>query len=205
MIGVIDYGAGNIRAILNIYKRLNINVSIVKDPYQLEKVNKIILAGVGTFDDSMSKLNKSGMREVLDSQVLKKNIPVLGICIGMQMMAQSSEEGKESGLCWFDDSKVIKIDELKLKHKPKLPHMGWNKVQPLKNHSIFNHIEKNKGFYFLHSYHFSCNQKYHLGMTNYGEEFVSAIYKDNIYGFQFHPEKSHLNGINILKNFSNLK
>ncbi|OUU44692.1 MAG: imidazole glycerol phosphate synthase subunit HisH [Verrucomicrobia bacterium TMED56] len=202
MIAIVDYGAGNIKAILNIYKLLNINVSIIKNSRQLEEANKIILAGVGAFDDSMSRLNNSGMREILDRQVLEKHVPVLGICVGMQMMACGSEEGKESGLCWFENSRVIKIDELNLQHKPKLPHMGWNKVQPLKNHSIFNNINKNKGFYFLHSYHFFCHQKYHLGITNYGSEFASAVCKDNIYGLQFHPEKSHSNGINVLKNFS---
>lgn len=204
MIAIVDYGAGNTKAIFNIYNRLNIKALIVKEPHQLGQANKIILAGVGAFDDSMSRLNKSGMRNVLDKQVLEKRVPVLGICVGMQMMACSSEEGKESGLCWFENSKVIKIDELKLNHKPKLPHMGWNNVEMIKQHPIFNHVDKKKGFYFLHSYHFHCNQQYHLGITNYGIDFPSSICNNNIFGFQFHPEKSHSNGINILKNFSNL-
>ena len=112
MIVLVDYGVGNIKAILNVYKLLNTNILIAKKPEQLEKASKIILAGVGAFDESMSRLNKSGMREILNQKVLKDHVPVLGICVGMQMMACSSEEGKEKGLCWFENSKVIKIDDL---------------------------------------------------------------------------------------------
>ena len=204
MIAVVDYGTGNISAITNIYKFLNVNVSIVSDADQLKKAKKIILAGVGAFDDSMLRLNASGMREILDQQVLKNNVPVLGICVGMQMMACSSEEGKENGLCWFNNSKVIKFDETKLPHKPKLPHMGWNNIKPFKHHPIFNEINKNVEFYFLHSYWFSCEQEHKLAVTNYGIEFPSVISKGNIFGLQFHPEKSHLDGIKIFKNFSEL-
>ena len=205
MIAIVDYGVGNIKAIFNIYRHLNIDVLIAKKPEQLERANKIILAGVGAFDDSMSRLNNSGMREILDQKVLNDHIPVLGICVGMQMMACNSEEGKEKGLCWFDNSKVIKINEHKLISKPKLPHMGWNNVLPLKQHSLFNRIDKSKGFYFLHSYRFFCDQQYYLGTTHYGTEFPSAVHKNNIFGLQFHPEKSHSNGINIFKNFSSLQ
>ncbi len=205
MIAIVDYGAGNIKAISNIYRHLNIDVLIVKKPEQLEQANKIILAGVGAFDDSMSRLNRSGMREILDQKVLNDHVPVLGICVGMQMMACSSEEGNEKGLCWFDNSKVVKLNEHNLKSKPKLPHMGWNNVQLSQQHSIFNQIDESKGFYFLHSYHFFYDPQYHLGTTNYGIEFPSAVYKNNIFGLQFHPEKSHSNGINIFKNFSSLQ
>lgn len=204
MIVLVDYGVGNIKAILKVYKLLNINILIAKKPEQLENASKIILAGVGAFDDLMSRLNKSGMREILNQKVLKDHVPVLGICVGMQMMACSSEEGKEKGLCWFENSKVIKIDEQKLIHKPKLPHMGWNNVKPSQHHSIFNQIDERKGFYFLHSYRFFCENQYYLGTTYYGTEFPSAVRKNNIFGLQFHPEKSHLNGVNIFKNFSNL-
>lgn len=205
MIAIVDYGVGNIKAIFNIYRYLNIDVLIAKKPEQLEHANKIILAGVGAFDDSMSRLNNSGMRKILDQKVLNDHVPVLGICVGMQMMACSSEEGKEKGLGWIENSKVLIIDEKKLAHKPKLPHMGWNKLKLTQHHSIFNQIDKSKGFYFLHSYHFSCDQQYYLGTTYYGIEFPSAVRKENIFGLQFHPEKSHSNGVNIFKNFSNLE
>ena len=203
MIGIVDYGRGNIGAIFNLLKSFNIDVAVVDDTKQLKKMNKIILAGVGSFDDSINCLNNSGLREVLDDQVLNNNIPVLGICIGMQIMACSSEEGKASGLCWIDNSKIIKINEKYLHSKPKLPHMGWNTVRSLRHSFIFDDIDKDKGFYFLHSYHFSCEEQYHLGTTNYGIDFPSAVQKKNIFGVQFHPEKSHSNGIQVLKNFSN--
>lgn len=203
MIGIIDYGAGNIGAIFNIYRSLNIDVQIVHKSEQLKKIKKIILAGVGSFDDSMNCLNKSGLREILDEQVLINKIPVLGVCVGMQMMACSSEEGKESGLGWINKSKILKINTKFLQNKPKLPHMGWNIVNPLSESLIFDNIDKKKGFYFLHSYYFSCEEKYHIAISNYGTNFPSAVRNKNIFGLQFHPEKSHLNGVQVFKNFSN--
>ena len=205
MIAIVDYGSGNIQAIKNIYKKLKIECVFASEPGDLEGTTKIILPGVGAFDEAMTQLSRSGMREILDMMVLEQNIPVLGICVGMQIMAKSSDEGKLEGLSWFD-AQVKLFDESKLKHKPKLPHMGWNEIVPTLNHSIFDSIDIEKGFYFLHSYFFSCNNKNDvLAEANYGGNFHCAVNKNNIFGFQFHPEKSHSNGINLFKNFAELK
>lgn len=204
MIAIIDYGSGNIQAIKNIYKKLKIECKFVSQPDQLDGISKIILPGVGAFDEAMTQLNESGMREVLDLMVLEQKIPVLGVCVGMQIMAASSDEGKLDGLGWFD-ANVKLFDENIIKHKPKLPHMGWNEIQAKYKHSIFDSIDTEKGFYFLHSFYFQCNDKNDvLAETHYGDVFHCAINKENIYGFQFHPEKSHSNGINLFKNFAEL-
>ena len=204
MIAIIDYGSGNIQAIKNIYKTLKIECKFVSEPNQLTGVDKIILPGVGAFDEAMTQLNKSGLREVLDSMVLEKKVPVLGVCVGMQIMASSSDEGSLDGLGWFD-AKVKLFDESIFNRKPKLPHMGWNEILPKKEDPILTSIDFEKGYYFLHSYYFECHdEKDVLATTNYGDIFHCAINKDNMYGFQFHPEKSHSNGINLFKNFAEL-
>ena len=204
MISIVDYGSGNIQAIQNIYKRLNIESQIVSTAEELARATRIILAGVGAFDETMKLLDKSGMREVLDKLVLNDKIPVLGVCVGMQIMATSSDEGELSGLNWFD-ANVKKLDESLIPHKPKVPHMGWNTAIPTNDNEIFIGLDKEKGFYFLHSYYFECNDETDiLAKTLYGQEFASAVQKDNIYGFQFHPEKSHSNGINVFRNFAEL-
>ena len=204
MIAILDYGSGNIRAIKNIYDRLNLKVAVAKTVYDLSCASKLILPGVGAFDDSISRLNDTGLRGALDNMVIKEKVPILGVCVGMQMMACSSEEGKEEGLGWFENSKVVKIDESSLAHKPKLPHMGWNSIGASKEHQILEGIDEVKGFYFLHSYVFCCEPEHQLTTTTYGQPFTSAIHKANIFGFQFHPEKSHSNGIRVFKNFAEL-
>ncbi len=149
MIAIIDYGSGNIQAIKNIYKKLKVDCKFVTEPSQLEGVSKIILPGVGAFDEAMNQLNQSGMREILDFMVLEQQVPVLGVCVGMQIMAARSDEGSLEGLGWFD-ANVHLFDESSIKHKPKLPHMGWNEISPNCHHSIFSNIDVKKGFYFLH-------------------------------------------------------
>jgi len=204
MIGIIDYGSGNIQAIKNIYKKLKIECKFVSEPNQLDGVDEIILPGVGAFDEAMTQLNKSGLREVLDLMVLEQKVPVLGVCVGMQIMAESSDEGKLAGLGWFD-AQVKLFDENIINHKPKLPHMGWNEIQPKSDHPILTSINFEKGYYFLHSYYFECHDENDvLATTYYGDAFHCAVNKGNIYGFQFHPEKSHSNGINLFKNFAEL-
>lgn len=204
MIGIVDYGSGNIRAIANIYERLKISARVVDDAESILEVDKLILPGVGAFDDSMIRLNKSGMREALDSQVLENGIPILGVCVGMQMMACSSEEGREAGLGWFTNSRVVRFDENTIPHKPKLPHMGWNNVVAEYSHPIFDGVDEEKGFYFLHSFYFICEAQHQLATTQYGSKFTSAVHSSMIFGFQFHPEKSHGNGVNIFRNFAGL-
>lgn len=204
MIVIVNYGSGNIRAIANIYERLQIAHSIANEPAELEQAEKIILPGVGAFDETISKLDSSGFREVLNEQVLTKKVPVLGVCVGMQILANSSEEGKRPGLGWIN-GQVKKIDKETLTLKPKLPHLGWNSVQASKANQLFNNIDPEKGFYFLHSYYFECSQKEDVAATaHYGKSFACAVNHANIYGVQFHPEKSHANGITLLKNFATL-
>lgn len=204
MIAIIDYGLGNIRAFANIYKQLNIPFKIAKEIQDLRNVSKIILPGVGAFDYAMGQLQASGMREKLDELVLQEKVPVVGICVGMQMLANSSDEGKLSGLGWLDAS-VRKFDEKTIKYATHLPHMGWNDIAPVKENDILKGLEQNAKFYFLHSYYFYCNNpEDSIAVTDYGVNFSCAVNKENIFGVQFHPEKSHQYGIQLLKNFASL-
>lgn len=203
MIGIIDYGVGNIKAFVNIYKNFDIPYKIVKNISEFENVTKLILPGVGSFDHAMTSLQNSGMREKLDELVLNDKIPLIGICVGMQMLAKSSEEGQLSGLGWIDGV-VKKFDKSKINNGP-LPHMGWNKLNIQRDNKIFENLEENPRYYFLHSYYFECNNKEDVIATaTYGEKFDCMINHENIYGIQCHPEKSHHNGIQLLKNFGEL-
>lgn len=204
MITLIDYGVGNIFAFQNAYKRLNITTKIAKTKQDLIGVEKLILPGVGSFDYAMNQLNASGMREKLDELVLEKKIPIIGICVGMQMMGNKSDEGKMDGLKWID-SDILKFDESKIQQRTKLPHMGWNDVTPLKNHPLFIGLETSAIFYFLHSFYMNCkDEKNILASSNYGISFTSAVNCNNIYGVQFHPEKSHQYGEKLLYNFAKI-
>lgn len=204
MIAIIDYGVGNIKAFANIYKKLDVPFKIAKTEKDLENAEKLILPGVGAFDHAMSKLEDSGMRQKLDDLVLRRKLPVVGICVGMQMLANSSDEGKLPGLGWVD-AEVKKFDESKIKFKTHLPHMGWNDVLPTKENKLFIGLEKQAKFYFLHSYYFHCNSiEDSIAEADYGIQFSCAINKNNVYGVQFHPEKSHEFGIQLLKNFSEI-
>jgi len=204
MITLIDYGVGNIFAFQNVYKRLDIPTKIAKSSQDLMDAQKLILPGVGSFDYAMNRLNDSGMREKLDELVLEKKIPVIGICVGMQMMGNRSEEGKEEGLKWIDGD-ILKFDEKLIQHRTKLPHMGWNDVVPVNNHFLFNGLERNAIFYFLHSFYFKCkNPSDTIATSEYGIQFSSAVNRDHIFGIQFHPEKSHHYGERLLHNFATL-
>lgn len=204
MIAIIEYGLGNIRALVNVYERLNIPVVIAHTADELKAAAKIILPGVGAFDHAMSRLNKSGMRETLDQLVQERQLPVIGICVGMQMLAKSSAEGVLPGLGWIDGL-VKKFDASVSKSKTQLPHMGWNTIRPGNDNPLLVNISDDSRFYFLHSYYFQChNQNDAIAMTEYGIRFASAVCHKNIYGVQFHPEKSHQCGIQLLKNFAEL-
>ena len=204
MITLIDYGVGNIFAFQNVYKRLNIPTKIAKRKEDLANAKKLILPGVGSFDYAMAQLNASGMREKLDELVLEKKVPVIGICVGMQIMGNRSDEGKLEGLKWLD-SEILKFDENLIQQRTKLPHMGWNDVAPINNHPLFIGLEKEAIFYFLHSFYFKCkNETESIAVSNYGISFSSAVHRENIYGIQFHPEKSHQYGEKLLHNFANL-
>lgn len=204
MIGIIDYGSGNIQAIATIYKNLNIEYKVIKKPEDLEKADKLILPGVGAFDATMQQLIDSGLKEKLNELVLERKTPILGICVGLQVMGYGSDEGDLPGLGWIP-GRVKKFDVNLIKTKPRLPHMGWNTIKNIRNHKLFDGIDDDFGFYFVHSFYFECEQDTNILTTSkYGDNFVSAIYLDHIIGTQFHPEKSHGNGVQLLKNFAEL-
>jgi len=204
MIAIIDYGLGNVKAFVNVYKRLNIPCKIAVEAEDLKNVSRIILPGVGAFDHAMESLQKSGMRETLDRLVVRDKLPVLGICVGMQILARSSDEGSAPGLGWINGT-VKRIDTSLLTQKPHLPHMGWNTIKPLQENELFYKLMSQPRFYFLHSYYFQCSElQDELAATQYGRQFTSVVNFENIYGVQFHPEKSHYNGIQLLRNFENI-
>ncbi|MFN0290504.1 imidazole glycerol phosphate synthase subunit HisH [Pedobacter helvus] len=204
MIVLVDYGLGNINAFANVFKRVDVAVKTAKNVSELQGASKIILPGVGAFDHAMEKLHASGMKETLDEFVLEKKMPIIGICVGMQMLANSSDEGNLPGLSWIDAT-VKKFDEKIITQKTKLPHMGWNDVHPIaERSSLFNGLDHSL-FYFLHSYYFQCNNEEDIIATaSYGIEFTCAVKHANIYGVQFHPEKSHHYGEQLLHNFAKL-
>ena len=204
MIGIVDYGSGNIYAIATIFKNLNIKYKIINRSEELEDADKLILPGVGAFDETMQHLIDSGLREKLNYLVLEKKVPVFGICVGMQILGNGSDEGNLSGLGWIPGI-VKEFDKNKISTKPYIPHMGWNTVTNPSKHPIFNKIDEDFGFYFVHSYYFECeNEENILTKCNYGIEFASSIFDSHIFGMQFHPEKSHGNGIQLLKNFAEI-
>lgn len=204
MITIIDYGVGNINAFVNVYKRVNVPTKIAKTASDLEDAQKLILPGVGHFDHAISELTKSGMRDMLDELVIVKKVPVIGICVGMQMMGNSSDEGKLQGLKWIDAS-IKKFDENKIQQATRLPHMGWNDINPVVSSPLFEGLEKNALFYFLHSYYIECNNKDDiLATSEYGGQFTCAANHGNVFGIQFHPEKSHHYGETLLHNFAKL-
>ncbi|MBX2953630.1 MAG: imidazole glycerol phosphate synthase subunit HisH [Leadbetterella sp.] len=204
MITIIDYGVGNINAFVNVYKRVDVPVKIARAKEDLTGAQKLILPGVGHFDHAMNQLNNSGMRETLDELVLEKKIPVIGICVGMQMMASCSDEGTSEGLKWIDAA-VKKFDATRIYQVTRLPHMGWNDVRPVSETPLFRGLENDAIFYFLHSYYFECHRSEDvLAVTDYGGEFASAAHYENRYGIQFHPEKSHHYGETLLHNFAKL-
>lgn len=203
MIGLVDYGLGNIQAFANIYRSLGIEAQPVTTPEELRAADKIILPGVGAFDWAMTRLNESGMREALDEQVLDKKKPVLGICVGMQMMTCRSDEGELPGLGWID-AEVLRFDETFLKGRTHLPHMGWNDITPVEGNVLFKNIEYPR-YYFLHSYYVMPSRPSDvIAFAEYGIPFAAAIQSANVFGAQFHPEKSHHWGIGLLKNFAEM-
>lgn len=205
MIGLIDYGSGNVHAIANIYKDLNIPYCLTSDKEKLSKADKLILPGVGDFDETMSLLDSNDLIKFIRNEVEEKKKIIAGVCVGMQIMAKNSEEGLLDGFGWFDAT-VKKLDETAILEKPFLPHMGWNNIYPsIENHSLLTNINHELGFYFLHSYYMSCEEDRDvLASSKYGINFPCIVKKENVIGIQFHPEKSHANGIQVFKNFANL-
>ena len=202
MIAILDYGLGNIKAFANIYRELNIPFQIARDRSALLAADRIILPGVGHFDHAMQRLNGSGMREALDEAIVFHRKPVLGVCVGMQMLARSSEEGAEPGLGWIDGT-VSRIGFPVETTRGLLPHMGWSTISACAEEPLLRGLDAERGFYFLHSYQFVCNDRADVIATaDYAMPFDCAVRRGNVYGVQFHPEKSHGNGICLLKNFA---
>lgn len=205
MIGIVDYGSGNIRAISNIYHRLKVPAFVATTPADLDRASRIILPGVGAFDQAVQHLNESGLKEALDRRVVEDRVPFLGICVGMQLLARRSEEGALPGLGWLD-ADVRRFEEANFTQRTHVPHMGWNEVELVRDHPLLEGFDDGDAFfYFLHSYYVSCDRREDvLGETEYGDRFHCVVHVDNILGVQFHPEKSHHAGVQILKNFSDL-
>jgi len=201
MLGIIDYNMGNLASVYNACSKFTNKIKIVKNANEIKSLSKLILPGVGAYKDAMEHLNSNDLKSAI-LEFAKTQKPMLGICLGMQLLFESSEEfGFTKGLGLID-GKVIKFDKSKINEDLKIPHMGWNKIINKEN-PLFIGL-KNPYLYFVHSYHIITSEKNIIGTTNYGYNFVSAVNKDTIFGFQPHPEKSHNNGLKILENFINI-
>jgi imidazole glycerol-phosphate synthase subunit HisH len=203
IIAIVDYGMGNLGSVKRKLDLIGVRSIITDSPLNINKAEKIILPGVGHFAKAVAQLKKRGLWEVLTYEVINCKKPVLGICLGMQLMAKNSEEGNVEGLGWFD-ANVIKF-RMQDKLRNKVPHTGWNSVIVKKESALFYNLKLKSGFYFIHSYHLKCMDNNDiLSETFYEYDFVSSIQKENLYGVQFHPEKSHDEGEQLLRNFIRL-
>lgn len=202
MIAVIDYGSGNVGAILNILRQRKVPHLLTGNPSDFVGADRFILPGVGAFDPTMDTLMRAGIVDALNEEVLGKGKKVLGICVGMHLLAESSEEGELPGLGWIP-GRVRKIDAERLKAPPRLPHMGWNSIAITPGGGLFDGVDAARGFYFLHSYYFDATDRDHVtAHTSYGVDMPCAVERDNVFGMQFHPEKSHGNGTRVFMNFA---
>jgi len=203
MIGIIDYGLGNISAFANVFNRINQSFALARTAEDVHAATKLILPGVGSFDHAMHRLEDSGMYEALNDKVIGEKTPVLGVCVGMQMMARVSEEGTRPGLGWID-GEVKKFVE-SADHAVRVPHMGWNNASPTRAHGLLDGLDSESRFYFLHSFYFEAHQPEDvLATTEYDGRFTCAVAREKIFGVQFHPEKSHRWGSRLLENFARL-
>jgi glutamine amidotransferase len=204
MICIIDFGMGNLHSVYKAFKRVGAEVQIITSPSGIEKYDKIILPGVGDFKKGMFNLKSAGFIESINQQVIENKIPILGICLGMQLLTTYSEEGDAEGLDLIN-AKTIHFKNLGIPENLKIPHIGWNNIIKCSSTELLSGSE-NEMVYFVHSYAVICNNPVNvICETNYGVTFHSGIQKENIYGLQFHPEKSHKVGLCILKNFVNIK
>jgi imidazole glycerol-phosphate synthase subunit HisH len=204
LITIVDYGLGNITAFLNLYRRFNVEARTATSAEALEGATKLILPGVGHFDHAMARLEESGMREPLDRLAVEQGVPVLGVCVGMQMLARDSDEGTRPGLGWIQ-GRVRAFASWAPTERLPLPHMGWNDVRAVGRNPLFDGLAEDARFYFLHSYFFECDDPAQVvAVADYGADFGCAVGAGNIWGVQFHPEKSHHFGTRLLKNFADM-
>lgn len=203
MLKILDYGVGNVAAFKNVFHRLGIVCESATTAEDVLSADKLILPGVGAFDHAMSMFNSSGLRDAVETMVMDKQTPIIGICVGMQMLGNSSEEGTLSGLGWIPG--IVKKFNFSDGNGIQVPHMGWNTIEQAREYSLFAGLGNSPSFYFLHSYYFSPSEHSHSAATcEYGSDITIAIARDNVYGVQFHPEKSHSNGHQLLRNFATL-
>lgn len=203
MIGLIDYNMGNLRSVSNACEQLGVAVEIVRDAKEVERFDKIILPGVGAFKDAMDCLHERELDDAIKAFAASKK-PLLGICLGMQLLFESSVEFGECKGLGLIEGEIVKFDASRFGHKLKIPHMGWNTLHVTQETPLFKGMPEAFYLYFVHSFHAHCDEKYTVGKTLYGYEFTSAVQKENVFGFQPHPEKSHANGLKILQNFVEL-
>ncbi len=203
MIVIVDYGLGNLASVLNMFKKIGVkDVVISKNQNVIEKADKLLLPGVGAFDAGMNNLENSGLIPLLNKKVIEEKIPILGICLGMQLLTKKSEEGIKPGLGWIDAETVKFNPDPSLKLK--VPNMGWAYIDVKRQNELLNNATKSR-FYFVHSYHVKClDPQQSIATSNFGIDFTCSVNKDNIYGTQFHPEKSLKFGMKVLENFSKL-
>lgn len=203
MITIVDYGMGNLGSIQNMFRRIQVQSEITGDINKIAAATKLLLPGVGAFDAAMERIVGSELKNVLDKKALEEKVPILGICLGMQLLSNGSEEGKLPGLGWIDSTTVrFRFEE---GSNLKIPHMGWNAVDIVRDSPLISDLPDEPRFYFVHSYHVRTRNPDHVLTTTYhGIEFHSIIQRENILGAQFHPEKSHKFGMKLFENFSRL-
>jgi len=202
MITIVDYGMGNLGSVVNMLRLVNVEIEVSSDPKHIAKASRILLPGVGAFDPAMEKIDALGIREVLDEKVLCERVPILGICLGMQLLTRGSEEGKRPGLGWIPAYTRRFPSDLGLK----VPHMGWNTAERMRPCSLTERLDDEMRFYFVHSYCVQTDEPQDTVLkTFYGIEFAAAVQRGNIMGAQFHPEKSHRFGMQLLRNFAELQ
>ena len=204
MITIIDYGAGNLASIRNMLGSLGVESEISSDPGKIEQATKLILPGVGAFDHGMQSLHNRHLIEVMNRKVLEEKTPILGICLGVQLFTKRSDEGNASGLGWLD-AETIRFDPASLSADDRIPHMGWRDVEISRSSKLTKDLPENSRFYFVHSYHLRCNSPSDILLSaSHGYCFTSGVEKENIFGVQFHPEKSHRFGKKLLANYAAL-
>ena len=202
-ITIVDYGVGNLGSIQNMLRKIDAKFIVSSSPRDLERAEKILLPGVGAFDSAMDTLHKKHFFDILNEKVLIQKVPLLGICLGMQLLTEGSEEGKQKGFGWIKGG-AKKFDMKNYDRELKVPHMGWNYIEPTNPSPLIAEMDDSYRFYFVHSYFVECaDQKNVIAKATHGPKFDAIIMKDNVFGAQFHPEKSHKFGMKLLSNFAN--